>query len=34
MKTLGKGVSDLEAYLDYCEDPAGSCEKSNFCFRV
>ena len=34
MKTLGKGVSDLEVRLDYCKDPARSREKSNICFPV
>ena len=27
-----KGVSDLKACLDYCEDRARSCENLNFCF--
>ena len=27
-----KGVSDLKVRLDYCEDPARSCENYNFCF--
>ena len=28
-----KGVSDLKYCLDYCEDPARSCENLNFCFH-
>ena len=27
-----RGVSDLKAHLDYCEDPARSCENLNFNF--
>jgi hypothetical protein len=30
--TVRKGVSDLKARLDYCEDPTRSCENLNFCF--
>ena len=33
-KTLGKGVSDLEARLDYCEDLARSFENLNSRFSV
>ena len=29
---LFKSISDLEACLDYCEDPTRSYEKLNFCF--
>ena len=28
----GKGVSDLKARLDCCEDPAWNCGNLNFCF--
>ena len=31
--TVRKGVSDLEAHLDYFDHPARSCENFNFCFR-
>ena len=27
-----KGFSDFKAHLDYCEDPARSCEKLTICF--
>ena len=27
-----KGAYELKARLDYCEDPARSCEKFNTCF--
>ena len=27
-----KGISNLKAGLDYCEDPAWVCESLNFCF--
>ena len=30
--TVRKGVSHLEAPLDYFEDPARSCENFHFCF--
>jgi len=28
----GKGANNFKAHLDYCEDPARSCENLNFCF--
>ena len=30
--SVNKGVSDLKYCLDYCENPARSCENLNFCF--
>ena len=29
-----KGISDIKACLDYCEDPVGSFENLNLCFSV
>ena len=29
---VSKGVSDLKAFLDYCEDLARNCENLNCCF--
>ena len=28
---IDEGVSDLKAHMDYCEDPARSCENLNVC---